>query len=99
MKLLASVPLDGDKIGILQDAEMLGDGRARHRQTPAKLVERLAGAAAQAIEQFTPALVGQGSENDVAAIIKGNLSVSFHDWLYETKWFHVKRGPKPASLP
>ena len=67
--LLPPFPFERDEIGLLEDPQMLGDGWSCHRQTLAKLGERLTGLQMQAIEQFTPALVGQSLENEVAVLV------------------------------
>ena len=60
MQFLASVPDGSDEVGGFEQAQVLGDGLARHVEMTAKRAERLAVVLAQCIEQLAPAGVRQG---------------------------------------
>lgn len=69
-----------DKVGVLKNREMFGDGLPRHDMSFAKLAERLSIPLVQAVEQLTPYRVCKRFEYVVHA----------HALKYATIWLPVK---------
>src|SRR6516164_457791 len=65
VQLLPTPSHRGDKVGVLQDRQMLADRLARHVKARAEFVQRLAIVGTQPVEQFTPARIGQRLKNRV----------------------------------
>src|SRR6185369_4538368 len=65
VQFLAAAPDGSDEIRRLQQIQMLRHALARHVQVVAQLVERAAVVRVQQVQQFAPAGIGEGLEQQI----------------------------------
>jgi hypothetical protein len=65
VELFAAVPDGGDEVGVLEEAEVLGDGLAGHVEVRAEGGEGLAVVLVEKVEELAAAGVGEGFEDVV----------------------------------
>jgi len=88
VQLFAALPLPGDKICLLKNRQVFGNGLACHVEPLAKLGQRLAIPPVQPVEQVPAACISQSMEHSV--VIFGHNTEPFGYLIYATLWLPVK---------